>query len=691
MKTTHVTSMNKTLTRLCTLLILTLSLAACGGGGDGFPGYRPPSTTTTTTTPTLSLALSSGGHAIDATSSTLVQATVKDATGALVNGKLVTFSGDAALVKFSPASGQVLTVNGVASIQVVPASLTTAGAGTLTAQASVSGATVSDTFDVQLAAANIGLQSLNVGTGSLAAYGNRTISVAATINSVAATNIPVQVTFNASCGTVTPSVVSTDAAGLASSTFTASQSCAGTNVTVTASAVGAASMSGSIPVAASLATNIQFVSVTPQLIYLKDSVGATQSQVVFKAVDASGSAMQNKKLRLELSNPATGVGLNAPGSSTAVDLTTDNLGLVSAALFAGTVPTSLNVRATLLDASGLPTSVYSDSNLLTVASGRPTQKSLSLALDKFSLEAMGVDGQTAKLTMSMADRQGNPVPPGTQVNFVTEAGVVNSSCTVPSVTPAVSSCTVTLTSQGTRTANGRVSILAYVAGEEDFIDLNANNVYDSTEIFTDLGRAYRDDNGSAVTGLNGIFDAGEFQVPRSGTNACSAVTGLCVGDGVWGPADVRRQTSIVFASGEANITGTFLTAVEILAANTGGTYPASMASPGIDLTISDMNSYSVNSVPTGSKIEISVTDNTTNGPVITRTAAVVDATGAVTAPAVEAFGACTLVSPATLTVPNALGALGTRSTLKNCTTGDIVTITVTTPLGTQTTKSFSIP
>lgn len=685
MKSIHVMNLNHTLTRLSTLLVLTATLTACGGGGDGFPGIRPSTATNTTTAPTLHLALNTAGHAIDIAGTTLVQATVKDASGALVDGKAVTFTGDAALVKFSPASGQVLTVNGVASIQVAPASLSASGAGTVTAQANVAGTTVSDTFGIQLAAANIGLQSLNVGSGSLPAYGNRAISVVATINGAVVTNVPVQVTFNASCGTVTPTVVSTDANGLASSTFTASQSCAGTNVTVSATAVGASSLSSTISVAAPQVTNVQFVSVTPQLIYLKDSVGVTQSQVVFKAVDASGNPIQNRKLRLQLSNPATGVGLNAPGSTSDLDLTTDNLGLVSAALFAGTVPTSLNVRATLLDANGQATSVYSDSNLLTVASGRPTQKSLSLSLDKFSLEAMNVDGQTAKLTLSMADRQGNPVPPGTQVNFVTEAGVVNSSCTVPSATPAASSCTVTLTSQGTRTDSGRVSVLAYVTGEEDFIDSNGNNVYDTGETFTDLGRAYRDDNGASAA--NGTYDAGEFQVPRTGTSACVVGQAQCTGDGVWGLADVRSQAIIIFASGTATISGSFLTAVEILPVNTGGTYPASLVTPAINLTISDVKG---NSVPTGSKVDIKTTDNTVSAPVLSRTAAVLDNNGAVVTPAVETFGTCTLVSPATLTVPNALGPFGTQAVLKNCTTGDIVTVTVTTPLGTQSTKSLTI-
>ncbi len=623
------------------------------------------SSTSAASAPTLSLALSGGGNSVAASGSTVAQATLKDASGALVDGKLVTFAGDAALVKFSPASGQVLTVNGVASVQVSPSSLLAAGAGTLSAQATVAGTKVSSAFDFQMAAANLGLQSLNLGSGALAAYGNRAISVMATVNGVAATNTPVQVTFSASCGSVTPAVVATDATGVANSTYSASlATCAGSNVTVTAAAVGTATVSGMVAVTASTASNVQFVSVTPQVIYLKDSVGATQGQVVFKVVDSSGNPLQNKKLRLSLGNSATGVSLNSVGNTLPVDLTSDSAGLVTVAVFAGTVPTSLNVRATLLDAAGLATSVFSDSNLLTVASGRPTPKYTSLALDKFSIEGMNVDGQTANLTFSMADRQGNPVPPGTQVNFVTEAGVVQSSCAVPAVTPAVSYCSVTLSSQGTRTTNGRVSVLAYVAGEEDFVDLNANNVYDSGESFTDLGRAFRDDNGSSPAGANGTYDAGEFQVPRIGTNACVAGVG-CAGDGLWGAADVRRQATVVFASSSAVITSGSLVAATPIT----GSLPATNGLAGVTVTIADTNG---NSMPTGTKVGFVAIDD--GAPV----------------PGLATTTLCALAGSTSYTVPNSLGAMSLFVPLSNCTVGDRLQVKVTSPLGIVTENVFSV-
>ena len=78
------------------------------------------------------------------------------------------------------------------------------------------------------------------------------------------------------------------------------------------------------------------------------------------------------------------------------------------------------------------------------------------------------------MTVSIADRQGNPVPDGTQINLTTESGVlVPPSCFTAGGT---STCNVQLRSQGSRPANGRVSILAYLPGEEDYVDANGNEI-----------------------------------------------------------------------------------------------------------------------------------------------------------------------------------------------------------------------
>ena len=653
---------------------------------------------------------------VGATGFTTLKATLKFPDGTPVKQKFVEIAdnikeGENPKVSFPEGNSQLTDANGVATIKVTRASATTGGAGILTGTATISGSSASGNLVTTIVTGTVGysagaetganelvLDTLNVGVGSLPAYGTRTISVKAMLVNLTtgikqAIKDPVQVTFNASCGSVTPSVVTTGAADTATSTYTASElKCADTSVTITASAVGATPVTGTLPVNASVATNVKFIDVAvtgstlvsgPQLIYLKDSVGPTQAQVVFQVVDSIGNPLPNQKLSLSLSNAATGVSLGTidpSGKAPPVVLTTDSLGLVSAAVFSGTVPTSLNVIATLLEIDPLtgkyvPTKIFSNSNLLTVASGRPTQSSLSLSLGEFSIEAANIDGMETSVTLAMADRQGNPVPPGTQVNFVTESGVMLPAvCFVPPVTPAtatspaipVSSCSVKLRSSGIRTASGRVSILAYVAGVEDFKDLNGNNVYDDgIDTFTDLGRAFRDDNAQVSTGADGVYNYGEFQVPRMGTNACIDGAG-CPGDGVWGFADVRMQRSLVFATSSASISNySSLTAsVPVI-----GSAASNLALTGVDLIISDLNN---NSMPTGSTIDVTVVDNTPTSPAV-------DIYDAATGTKSTAFKTCAINGFGPKAVPNRVSPLLVSVSLSYCIKGDQVLVTVTTP------------
>lgn len=684
------------------LAMVVALLAACGGGGGsagitpGGGGSTPGANTGTvvvTTTPTLTIALVNGAGAatnsISAAGLISAKATVKDSSGRLVSGVKVTFTGDVTLIKISPASDVLTDSAGVATVQLSAASLNARGAGTLSAIAIIAGISTKSDINFQLSPANLTLSGLDTGTalGPLSAFGNRSISVIANIDGVAAIATPVQVSFSASCGKISPATATTDATGKASSTYSADNvACAGTNVVINATAVGATPLTSTVPVAASVATNVQFVSTTPQLIYLKDSVGTTQAQVVFKAVDSIGNPLQNKKMRLQLSNTATGVSLNTVGNILPVELTTDEAGLVSAAVFSGTVPTSLNVRATLLDNSGAVTAVFTNSNLLTVASGRPTQSALSLALGSLSIEGLNTDGATTTVSISMADRQGNPVPPGTQVNFVAESGtLLPAVCFVPPAVPAnadspaipISSCNVVIRSSGTRPANGRVSILAYTSGEEDFVDVNGNNLYDTGEPFTDLGRAFRDDNGQAATGANGVYDSGEFQVPRIATPAC--VPGLgCRGDTVWGAADVRQQTTLVFASGNANATAEFRNRIEPNQPSSPSIPPFSTSTvvSGFTMTIADDLG---NSVPTGSVVTISPKDNTPNTP------ATVTSSGALN------IGICSLTGPGSITIPNTSNRFVLNVGLNNCTRTDVINVVITTPRGFVSSRDFVIP
>lgn len=579
-------------------------------------------------------------RSISTSGGTTARAAVLDGAGNPVAGKVVVFSADAALVRFNPASGQVLTdSSGVASVQVSPAAASAVGAGTLTAAATVNGIALATTFDYQLSVPNLTLQALDLGSGALAAYGNRAVTTVVSVDGSTAGGVPVQVTFSASCGSVTPAVVTTDATGKAATTYKAdSPSCAGSNVAISATSPGANTVSGFLSVQAAVGTNLLFVSATPQRIYLAGSAGATQAQVSFKVVDSSGNPLQNQSVELSLSNTATGVSIGTLGNTGAVTVSTDANGAVSVPVFAGTVPGSLQVRASLVANAA----VVSSSNTLTVASGRPVQSRISIASSVFALEGWTIDGNTTQLTVSMADRQGNPVPDGTEVNFVSEGGVaVPPSCVVEG---GSSQCSVNLRSGNPRPGNGRVSVLAYVPGEEDFVDANGNNVYDPGETFFDLGNAFRDDN------ENSNYEQGEFVVPRAGSADCAGGVngkfGSC--DGVWGAVDVRAQAVVIFATSPSIMS----------------VVPGSASTAGLRVDVSDLNGASM---PTGTTI----------------------------AAAARLPSTCSVDRVVPATIPNTL--LPTRvevilgGTGSGCNSGDVVDVSTTSPSGVVTTYSVTLP
>lgn len=606
-------------------------------------------------------------NSISASGYTTLAVTLVSPSGQVIPSQLITVSGDATQVTFPEGASGLTDTSGVARIKIKRAALTATGAGSLTVTYSYKSGTLTSYYPTsvvlpptadtvvstyvgyQLATANITLDNLDVGgTTSLAAYGTRQVSVQVNLNA-APTPTPVQVNFTTTCGQISPATASTnsegkvtvsysatDAAGTAQST----QGCSGKTVEISASTLGAAVTSKTLNVLGAPATNMAFVSATPTRIYLANSGGPTQSLLKFKLVNAQGEPILGRDVVLSLKTVTGALDANkatfsSVGNIAPVTTPTDSNGEVAVPVFSGTVPTSVLVNAKL--ASDI--AIQTDSAVLTIASGRPAQARVSLAIGKFSIEGFNVDGDESTVTMSLADRQGNPVPDGTAVNFVTEGGVmIPPVCTTGTTAQGNSQCEVKIRSQNPRPQAvspriGRVSILAYAAGEEDFNDANFNNVYDAGEAFTDLGTAFRDDNED-----NAFNNGTEFSVPRTGATPQR-------GDGVWGAADVRQQQIIVFATSTAVIT------------------PTNVTTSGIGFTVEDLHG---NSMPKESVITVMAVDNTENQL------------------------ACTVVAGGAAVIPNTLDPFSWSASLSKCAVGDLVTIEVKTPK-TGTVTSLTVP
>jgi hypothetical protein len=666
-------------------LLFVVLLAACGGGG-GSPGAVPGQTVNKNPVLSASLLDATGAatSSISASGNTSFLVTLTDPSGRPIPNQLIDVAGDATKVLFPQGNTALTNASGVATVTVARASLAATGAGSLTGTYNYkvgmlsafpdgSAPPIVDTVftaiaGYQLAPSNTTLTNLDVGTSALAAYGTRQVSVQANLNGVPASSTAVQVSFSASCGQVAPASVSTNSSGIALATFSATdvtgttpstQGCGGKTVEITASTAGGAVVSKSLAVNAAPATNMSFVTVTPSRIYLANSGGTTQAIAQFKLVNATGEPLQGQAVQLSLKTVNGGIPkatLGTVGNTSPVTLTTDANGLVSVPIFSGTVPTNVVVNAALVSNPAVQT----DSSILAIASGRAVQSRVSLSLEKFSIEGANLDGSLSKVTISLADRQGNPVPDGTAVNFVTEGGVMIPPVCTTGTVPGDSQCSVQIRSQNPRPANGRVSILAYLAGEEDFVDANFNNAYDCGEAFTDLGTAFRDDN------ENGVYDTGEFSVPRdASSSACGTGTtpSPVSGDGVWGTADVRRQGIIVFATSQSVITGTFQPPVTSTT-TTGTTTTTVTEIVGLDLVVADTNG---NSVPTGSVISLSATDRTSDS------------------------NSCQMVGATSVTVPNTLAPLSLTAGFKGCRSGDLINVKVTTPGNFSTSRDFTLP
>lgn len=655
------------------LAFMTGLLAACGGGG-GSPSSPSPTPTTDPTVPTTPTATASLAVAVYNGSNTkvtniglgggfVVRATALDAKGVAVAGKLVTFTlPDASLAMLSPASA-LTSAAGVAEVTVTPATISAVGATTVTASAALGtdSTVTTGTSDFAVAAPSVSLSAITASSSSLISGGNTLLSVTVLVSGTPLTAQPANVAFTTSCGRIntidTSTTVATNGSGVATVTYSAvagdGSLCSGA-VNVTATTPGATSAGRSLAVAAPIAAAVTFISATPAQIFVAGMGAIEQSVLSFKVLSSANTALQGVSVDFGLlANPGS-VTLSAPSG------TTDSAGVVTVTVSSGPLPGPVKVRAALT-ANG---TVFAESQNVTVASGPPSQKFMSLSVSVFNIEGATVDGTPTNLTVRIADRQGNAVVDGTVVNFTAEGGQVGRTCTTTTVN-LISSCSVTFISQNPRPANGRVSVLAYLEGTKDYVDINNNNRYDSGDTLVQIGDAYRDDNedlsynsgadgfvfprdvsGTCPTQTNGAFP--------SRVNTCDAVSLAKLS------TTVRQQAVILFASSGPKLT---------VQTQTVSTFAFAMGSgdPGLSLL----------PMPAGTSVAVSAIDTTTGNAV---TCSVTDLAGRTVANIVPTPG-----------LPNEDLRTQHSASLKDCASGDNIKVTVTSPGGLVTESTYTLP
>ncbi|TNE79877.1 MAG: hypothetical protein EP339_03150 [Gammaproteobacteria bacterium] len=288
----------------------------------------------------------------------------------------------------------------------------------------------------------------------------------------------------------------TTTSGSFSTTYEAG--CAGTD-TITARLSNGSTATANITVAAPEIGELEFVSATPDSIALSGNSNGTRpsvSEVTFKLTDKNGNAITTgEDITFSLSTTVGGISLSQTST------VTDEEGLATTRVSAGTVPTVVSVTGTYTPDSGTP--IQTTSAPISISATIPDQDSFSVSIENnFLPNARNYDGVTVPITIRAADRNNNRISDAV-VNYLTNAGSVQSECILQD-----GACSIEWISQSPRPDNGIVLILARTVGEESFRDLNSDGVYVAAD---DQFNTTNDDKGEAFLdrNLNGSRDGDE--------------------------------------------------------------------------------------------------------------------------------------------------------------------------------------
>jgi hypothetical protein len=514
-------------------------------------------------TGTASLGLTLSSTTVTAVAPSTARAVVLDTQGRPVEGAIVSFSTAAGLGVFS-ADTALTDAFGVASVQVFPQSSNASGADLVVAKATVGSALVQAAKGFTLTATAVTVTSFtaDIGAARLSPYGQTNLSV---VLGGVTPGTPVSLSVTSLCvskvkATLTPATVTTTN-GTASFTYK-DNGCGATDLSdsIQLSVAGGDTANLPISLTAPNVNSIAFVSASPETIYLKGSGYAEASVVTFEVRDEAGQPLPAQVVQLELTTFAGG--LTMDGSTVMVEKPSDSNGRVSVRVNSGTVPTPVRVRATIKS----NTNVTTVSSSLAIAVGLPSQLNFSLSQETINIEGMDIDGTPNTYNIIASDRLANPVPEGTTVSFVSEGGTVEPALQTALI-GGLARVSARALSAEPRPADGRVTVLAYALGEESFLDVNGDNVFNAGEAFQDLGDVFL--SRKYLANFDAVLDQ-YISLSLTGSAACAAIDatkdplGLLTGtrsipskaascDGAWGRAYVRRAVETVYSTSASRL------------------------------------------------------------------------------------------------------------------------------------------
>ena len=604
-----------------TALTLSLALAGCGGSGGGTDTIAPEPDLGVTTIGTSDGGVGSGdiGNVLNVSSVSLLdtnanmtrvvsmsgvtaQVVVTDSEGNGVSGALVTFSGDG--VQFGTSNGAVLTnADGVATTSVVPLSSTDTGSYSLSATATYDDVSVTTaSYNYSLQAVNITLVNFATGENTLESGGSTIVNLQTKDTVTDQFQNDVTVNLTSTCGSFENASITSSNQGNVSATYSSIDSngnlCEGLQtITAVSASNTSSSQSVNVNIKSIEASSIVYTTTNSVVLGAKNSGSSSSSQVEF-TVYANGVPAANQDVTLDLIKSPSDFNFVSQGNRATKTLKSNSLGKVTVNLYPGNIPGPVEIKASLQSNAN----TFALAKNISVATGRPTQNGVTLAIGKNVLADNAID--STNISAYLTDRQGNFVPDGTVVSFVAEGGTVTPNCATVS-----GNCTVTFTSQNPRPANGRVSVIAYVEGDKAYSDLNGDNVYTVgiDELLDNIGNFFRDDNEDLkYTPGEFVYKRGEQQGGDQATCAAATLSqpnlpNFIVGNATDAtqcdnllPTVLRKQVIMGFA----NDTPTF--------------YNYSQVSGLVSFEMYG-NSVRTVSMPSGTALSLTVKDNTDNG------------------------------------------------------------------------------
>ncbi|GLX86939.1 hypothetical protein tloyanaT_31920 [Thalassotalea loyana] len=491
--------------------------------------------------PSLSLSLSLNGEAVNnfkTDESVQLISTLVDGDGQPISGEIITYTADVGTLTPNTA---LTNAQGVATVTL--AGDNAIGAGIVTASYGESEVIATSRVNYQVIASDQtilddvirigyfdtngdfieGEIELSIDGTEVSAGGTLGLSVDLVDSEDAPITIPASVSFTSNCvasgnATIEETVFSIQ--GEAKATYE-DVDCAGLNgiddvIVASVSLNGVTNIAqATISITGEELGSIEFLSAEPETIVLQGTGGQGNqetSTLTFQVKSSLGNPLAQQDVEFILDTTVGGITVNP------VIGVTNSQGMVTTKVTSGSVPTPVRVTARATTDGG--DEIQTQSDLLSINTGLPEQRSFTLSTARRNPEAGNINGVEVVITAQLADNFNNPVPDGTTVNFTTEGGQIQPECVT-----ANGACTVTWTSAEPRVADHLITIMATALGHESFFDTNGNNTFDDADGsaideagvssgfvritpqasgFVDMSEAWRDDN------ANGSYDAGEL-------------------------------------------------------------------------------------------------------------------------------------------------------------------------------------